>query len=70
MGRPRKGEEKNAPHHLGFRVPQWVRAGLGQIAAERNCPVSDVANEALVGFLKRNGIKPDESLRTPPKKKR
>jgi hypothetical protein len=61
VGRPRRGEEKNAPHHLGFRVPKWVRAGLGQLAAQRDCPLSDIANEALVAYLKRNGIKPESA---------
>jgi hypothetical protein len=70
MARPRKGEEKDRPIHLGFRVPHWVRAGLGQIAAEEDCPVSDVVNEALVAFLKRNGIKRDEGLPARPKHKR
>lgn len=58
MARPRKGEEKNAPIHLGFRVPEWVDAGLRKLADERGCPVSDIANEALVAWLKRHGVKP------------
>ena len=60
MGRPRRGEEKNAPHHLGFRVPEWVRAGLGQLAAQRDCPVSEIRlNQALgSSYSKRNGSSP------------
>jgi hypothetical protein len=62
MARPRKGEEKNAPIHLGFRVPVWVHDGLQTLAAERGGPMSDIANEALVAYLKRNGIKPPPAV--------
>jgi hypothetical protein len=48
---------------INFHCSCKVRAGLGQIAAERDSPVSDVVNEALVAFLKRNGIRPDDTLR-------
>jgi hypothetical protein len=64
MARPRKGEEKNAPIHLGFRVQVWVRDGLQTLAAERGRPMSDIANEALTAYLKRNGIKPHPAVRS------
>src|SRR5207244_9934059 len=57
MARPKAGEEKDRPIHMGFRVPEWVRAGLDLLAKKQDCPVSDVANEALIAHLKRNGIK-------------
>jgi hypothetical protein len=60
MARPRKGEEKNVPVHLGFRVPEWVYTGLQRLAEERGGPMSDLANEALVAYLKRHGIKPNK----------
>ena len=63
MARPRKGEEKNAPIHLGFRVQVWVRDGLQTLAAERGRPMSDIANEAMAAYLKRNGIKPPPAVR-------
>ena len=31
---------------------------LQQVASERSVTVSEVANDALVGYLKRKGIKP------------
>lgn len=57
MARPRKGEEKNAPIHLGFRVSEWVHEGLKKLAGKRGGPVSDIANEAIVAHLKRHGVK-------------
>ena len=57
MARPRKGEEKERPVHLGFRVSKWVYAGLQRLANERGGPMSDLAYEALVAYLKRQGIK-------------
>jgi hypothetical protein len=57
MARPKKGEEKVRPIHLGFRVAEWVRDGLVRLAEKDGVPVSDVANEALVTHLKRRGIK-------------
>jgi hypothetical protein len=42
---------------LGFRVTERVRAGLDLLTKKQDCPVSDVANDALVAYLKRNGIK-------------
>jgi hypothetical protein len=58
MARPRKGHEKHAPERVAFRIPVWVRAGLDRLAAERSVPLSDIANEALVAYLQRHGIRP------------
>jgi hypothetical protein len=60
MARPKKGEEKHAEERIGFRVPTWVRAGLDRLSGERKASLSDVATEALVAYLKRQGIKPPE----------
>ena len=57
MARPKAGEEKDRPIHLGFRVPIWVRDGLDRLAKQQDSPVSDIANEALATYLKRHGIK-------------
>jgi hypothetical protein len=57
MARPKSGEEKDRPIHMGFRVAQWVRAGLERIAKKEGAPLSDVAHEAFVDYLKRQGIK-------------
>jgi len=58
MGRPRKGDEKHRGNHMGFRVMDWVRAGIEKIAKEKGgLPLSDVAHEAFVGYLKRHGIR-------------
>ena len=40
------------------RIPEWVHNGLQQVAHERSVTVSEVANDALVGYLKRKAIKP------------
>ena len=58
MARPRKGEEKNAPIMFSVRIPEWVQDGLQQVALERSVTVSEIANDALVAYLKRKGIKP------------
>ena len=58
MARPRKGEEKYAPIVLSVRVPEWLYNGLQQLADDRSMTVSDVANEAMAGYLRRKGIKP------------
>jgi hypothetical protein len=57
MARPRKGDEKDRPIHMGFRVSEWVRTGLERIAKDEGLPLSDVAHDALVAYLKRHGIK-------------
>jgi hypothetical protein len=57
MARPKSGEEKDRPIHMGFRVTKWVRAGLEKIAKEDDAPLSDVCHDALVAYLKRRGIR-------------
>jgi hypothetical protein len=57
MARPKKGQEKHAAAQVAFRIPTWVRAGLDRLSAERRVSLSDIAGEALVAYLKRNGIK-------------
>lgn len=49
-------EEKERPVQLGFRVSKWVYAGLQRLTNERGGPMSDLAYEALVAYLKRQGI--------------
>ena len=38
MGRPRKGEEKDRPKHIGFRAATWVWDGVQQLAAKHGRP--------------------------------
>jgi hypothetical protein len=57
MARPRKGDEKLRPNKMGFRVMDWVREGIDQVAKDKALPLSDVAHEAFVAYLKRHGIK-------------
>jgi hypothetical protein len=57
MARPRIGEEKDRPVHLGVRVSRWVRAGLDKVAKEDDALVSDVVHDVLVAYLKRRGIR-------------
>jgi hypothetical protein len=47
MGRPRKGEEKNRPIHLGFKVTEQLNADLRRLAEKRGSPMSDVVVEIL-----------------------
>ncbi|HEY1246299.1 MAG TPA: hypothetical protein VGF29_15855 [Hyphomicrobiaceae bacterium] len=58
MARPRKGEEKDRPKHLGFRVATWVHDGVQRLAEERGLPASEVAHDLLEIALGRFGIKP------------
>jgi hypothetical protein len=60
MARPKKGEEKHAEERVGFRIPMWVRAGLDRLSEERQASLSNIATEAFVAYLKRNGIKPPD----------
>jgi predicted transcriptional regulator len=60
MARPKSGQEKHASKGVAFRIPEWMRAGLDRLAAERNVTLSDIATEALSAYLKRHGIKPPE----------
>ena len=45
MARPRKGEEKDRPKHIGFSVATWVYDGVQRLAAEQGMPASEVAHE-------------------------
>ena len=63
MARPKKGEEKHAAERVAFRIPLWVRAGIDRLSAERSASLSDIANEALVAYLKRHGVKPPPTPR-------
>jgi hypothetical protein len=53
MGRPRKGEEKNRPVHLGFKVTEELNNDLRRLAERRGSPMSDVVVEILEKGLKR-----------------
>jgi hypothetical protein len=59
MARPRKGEEKDRPRHLGFRVATWVYDGVQRLATEKGMPASEVAHDLLEIALGRLGIKPE-----------
>jgi hypothetical protein len=61
MARPRKGEEKNRPIHMGLRVSEWVRDGLERIAKEKGVSMSDVVYDWVVANLRRHGIKEPRS---------
>jgi hypothetical protein len=47
VGRPRKGEEKHRPIHLGFKVSKQLNADLRRLARKRRSPMSDVVVEIL-----------------------
>jgi hypothetical protein len=47
VGRPKKGEEKNRPIHLGFKVTEQLNADLRRLAEKRGSPMSDVVVEIL-----------------------
>jgi hypothetical protein len=53
MARPRAGEEKHRPIHIGVRVSKELNAALRKIADKRDSPLSDVVNEALDAYVKR-----------------
>ena len=61
MARPKKGEEKDRPEAVGFRIAVWVRAGLERLAKEQGVPISDVMHDAMEAYLKRHGIKEPRS---------
>jgi hypothetical protein len=63
MARPRKGEEKDRPKHLGFRVATWVYESVQRLAAERNQPASEVVHDLVEAALRRRGIKPEKAGR-------
>jgi hypothetical protein len=58
MARPRRGEEKDRPKHLGFRVATWVYDGVQRLAEEQGQPASEIAHELLEMALGNLGIKP------------
>lgn len=47
MARPRKGEEKDRPHQIGFRASDAVRKALVRTAKATGRSVSDVLNELV-----------------------
>jgi hypothetical protein len=47
MARPRKGEEKDRPIHLGFRVSRETSRALRELAEKRGSPMSDLVVEIL-----------------------
>jgi len=51
MARPRKGEEKDRPARVSFRIAKGVDEGIRLLAKERGANVSDVAHELLVRGL-------------------
>jgi hypothetical protein len=64
MARPRKGEEKDRPKHIGFRAATWVWDGLQQLAAKQGQPASEVAHDLMEIALGRFGIKPPKKSDT------
>jgi hypothetical protein len=60
MGRPKKGEEKDRPKHLGFRVATWVHDGVQRLAGESGRPASEVAHDLMEAALRRRGIEPPQ----------
>jgi hypothetical protein len=60
MARPRKGEEKDRPKHIGFRAATWVHDGVLQLAEQREQPYSEVAHDLMESALRRLGIKPSQ----------
>jgi hypothetical protein len=64
MARPRKGEEKNRPIHLGFKVTEEMNAGLRQLAEKRGCLLSDVVVEILEDGLRRASVRATKGKRS------
>jgi hypothetical protein len=58
VARPKKGEEKVRPKHIGFRAATWVWEGVQQIAEEQGQPASEVAHELMEIGLGKLGFKP------------
>jgi hypothetical protein len=57
MARPRNGDEKRRPRHLGFRTETWVHDAVRRLAAEHDLPASEIAHELLEMALGSLGIK-------------
>jgi hypothetical protein len=49
---PKTNKPKRVP--LAFRVPQVLNDGLREIADERELPLTDVVEEALMGYWRKN----------------
>lgn len=47
MARPKKGEEKNRPHQVGFRATDAVRQAIDEVAEREGKSLSDVLNEVV-----------------------
>ena len=47
MARPRKGQEKDRPVHLGFRVSEVTNQALRRLAEKRGSLMSDLVVEIL-----------------------
>jgi hypothetical protein len=70
MARPRKGEEKDRPKHIGFRAATWVHEGLQRLAEQRGQPYSEVAHDLMEIALGRFGIKPPQDDAAPTRRSR
>jgi hypothetical protein len=57
MARPRKGEEKNRPVHLGFKVTEEMNMSLRKLADAQGCALSDIVVEILDEGLRRRETK-------------
>ena len=64
MARPRKGEEKDRPKHIGFRAATWVWDGVQRLATEQGTPASEVAHDLMEIALGQFGIKPPKKSDT------
>jgi hypothetical protein len=58
MARPRKGEEKDRPVHLGFRVSEETSRALRALAEKRRSPMSDLVVDILEKGLRDAGVLP------------
>jgi hypothetical protein len=57
VARPRNGNEKYRPKHLGFRTETWVHDAVHRLAAENDRPASQIAHELLEIALGSLGIR-------------
>ena len=57
MARPRNGNEKHRPKHLGFRTETWVHDAVHRLAVEHDQSASEIAHELLEMALGNLGIK-------------
>ena len=56
MARPRKGQEKDRPHQIGFRASDVVRKALTKEAKTTKRSVSDVLNQLVEKQLITKGL--------------